>query len=123
MPAPTSRDRWFAAICYLGPAVFLTIVFARPKGAFLAQHARQGFALFFAEIVALIALAVLDATVGVIPLLGFLISLLLHLGVMLTALALSLLGFVRGLAGETWTIPYLDDIAAKVPVEAEAEEG
>lgn len=120
MPTPSSRDRWFACLCYLSAAVLLPIVLARPKSAFLARHCRQGFALFFAEVVALVALGVLDATVGVIPVLGFLVSLLLHLAVVLTALALSVLGFVKALAGEEWSIPYLDEIAAKVPVEADS---
>jgi len=97
----------------------LPIFLAKPKTAFLARHCRQGFALFFAQVVALIALAVLDATIGVIPVLGFIISLLLHLAVVLAALGLSVLGFVKALAGESWDIPYLDDIAVKVPVEAD----
>lgn len=121
MTTISSRDRWYGCLCYLSFGVLIPIVMARPKSEFLAEHCRQGFALCFAEAVALIALAVFDATIGVIPVLGFLISLLLHLVVVVAALGLSVLGFVRALAGETWTIPYLDDIAAKVPVTADPE--
>lgn len=117
----TSSDRWLASICYLSVIVLAPMVLVKRKSSFLARHCRQGFALCFAEIVALIVLAVLDATVGSIPVLGLIISIILHLIVFLAALALSVLGFVRALSGESWSIPFLDDIADRVPVHEAAE--
>jgi len=95
----------------------------RDKSLFLARHCQQGFALFFAQVVALIILFVIDSTIGAIPILGLLISVILHLVVLLVALAISVLGFVKALAGESWAIPYLDDIADKVPVTGSDSQG
>lgn len=111
-----TNDRWLASLCYLSVIVLVPIVFVKDKSDFLARHCRQGFALFFAEVVALLILAVLDATVGHIPVLGLLISIILHLAVSLAALAVSVLGFVRAISGETWHIPFIDEIADRIPV-------
>ena len=115
----TSSDRWLAGLCYLSVVVLVPMVLVKRKSPFLARHCRQGFALCFVEIVALIVLAVLDATIGHIPVLGLLISIVLHLIVFLAALALSVLGFVRALSGEEWQIAIIDDIADRIPVQAD----
>ena len=112
-----TTERWWAAVCYLSAIVVLPSLLVKPKSAFLARHCRQGFALFFSEFVLLIALAVIDGTIGHIPVLGLLISILLHLIVLLVALGVSVLGFVRALSGETWTILFLDDLADRVPIQ------
>ena len=92
-------------------------IFTSNKSAFLARHCRQGFALFFAEVVMLILLAVIDGTVARIPVLGLLISILVHLVFFLVFLSLSVLGFVKALSGEEWQIPVIDDFAHKVPID------
>jgi len=116
MTSMSSQDRWYGCLCYLSILVLVPIIFAREKSTFLAKHCRQGFALLFLQIVSMLVLSVIDMTIGTIPVLGFLISLVLHLIVLLTVLAVAVLGFVRALAGESWTIPHLDEIADKVPI-------
>jgi uncharacterized membrane protein len=118
----SSSDRWWGCICYLSVWVLLPIIAVKSKSEFLARHCRQGFALFVAEVVALMLLTIISNTLGHIPLLGFLISLLLHLALLLAALALSVLGFIKALSGEEWSIPYLDDFADRVPVSAATQE-
>ena len=121
MNASTS-ERWWASVCYLGIFVLAPIFSVKHKTEFLARHCRQGFALLTAVIVMFILLAIIDNTLGNIPILGFLISLILQLVFLLLALALSVIGFVKALSGESWNIPYLDDLAERIPVEAtEAE--
>jgi len=109
------RDRWLGAICYLSVLVFIPI-FTKDKSEFLIKHCRQGFALLFAEVVLLLLLAAIEATIGRIPIIGLLISILLHLAFFIVFLILSVLGFIKALTGEEWRIPVLDDFADKVPI-------
>ncbi len=110
------RDRWLGAICYLSVFVFLPIL-TQPKSDFLARHCRQGFALFFAEMVGLILVWIIQTTLGQIPLLGFLIVIVFWLAFFALFLPLTVLGFVRAMFGETWRIPYLDELSNRVPIE------
>ena len=109
------RDRWLSAICYLSVFVFIPI-FSKNKSDFLAKHCRQGFVLFFAEVVLLLMLAAIEATVGRIPILGLLVSVIMHLAFFLVFLSLSVLGFIKALTGEEFRLPVLDDFADKVPI-------
>ncbi len=109
------RDRWLGAVCYLSVFVFLPIL-SSDKSDFLARHCRQGFALFFAEMVGLILVWVIAGTIGQIPLLGFLIVILVWLIFFVVFLPLTVLGFVRAMFGETWRIPYLDELSDRVPI-------
>jgi uncharacterized membrane protein len=109
------RDRWLGAVCYLSVFVFLPIL-SSDKSEFLARHCRQGFALFFAEIVGLILVWVIQGTLGQIPLLGFILVILVWLAFFALFLPLSVLGFVRAMFGESWRIPYLDELSDRVPI-------
>jgi len=110
------RDRWLGAVCYLSAFVFLPVLLSNPKSDFLARHCRQGFALFFAEMVGLILVWVIQATLGQIPLLGFLLVILLWLAFFAIFLPLTVIGFVRAMFGESWRIPYLDELSDRVPI-------
>lgn len=111
----TVRERWLAAVAYLGPGCLVTM-FARQRTPYLTWHAQQGFALFFLEAAVLILLIILDNTIGRIPILGLVITILIQLAAFVVFLVLSILGFVKALAGETFRIPVLDDYAEKVPL-------
>lgn len=108
------RDRWLAAICYLSFMVLLPML-SPNRSAFLNRHCRQGFALFFTEVVGALFILIIDATIGKIPLLGFLVIIILRLAFFLAILGVSVLGFTRALFGETWRIPYLDELADRIP--------
>lgn len=115
MNEPVVNDRWLGATCYLSFLVVIPIL-SRPRSEFLARHCRQGFALFFVEVVLFLFLWIVDKTVGQIPILGLLVSILLHLAFFLLCLMLSVIGFVKALSGEEWRIPFLDDLADRVPL-------
>jgi uncharacterized membrane protein len=108
------RDRWLAAICYLSFMVLLPMLSAN-RSPFLNRHCRQGFALFFSEVVGALFILIIDATIGKIPLLGFLVVIILRLAFFLAILGVSVLGFTRALFGETWRVPYLDELADRIP--------
>ncbi len=111
----TIRDRWLAAISYLGLLVFIPIL-VPGKSEFLARHCRQGFAILCLELLSLLMVSVIDATIGRIPVLGFVVILLLRLVLFLFFLIISAFGFSKGLFGESWRIPYIDDWAHRVPI-------
>ena len=110
------RDRWLGAVCYLSILVFIPMI-SSDKSAFLARHCRQGFALFFVEIVAILFTWIIGTTLGTIPVLGFLLVMILNLAFFLLFLGLSIMGFVRAMFGDEWNIPYLDELADRVPIE------
>ena len=116
---PSIRDRWLGAISYLSVFVLVAIM-AKDRTRFLARHCRQGFALLFAEIVGVTFIMIIDATLGQLPLLGFILVISLRLIFFLIVLSVSVLGFIKALFGEEWRIPYLDELADRVPVESNA---
>jgi uncharacterized membrane protein len=111
-----ARDRWLGAICYLWVLVFIPIL-TKNKSPFLARHCRQGFALFLVALVAFLFLKIIEATLGMIPILGFLLVLLLNLVFFMVFLGVTIMGFVRAMFGDEWRIPYLDDLADRVPID------
>lgn len=110
------RDRWLGAVSYLSVFVFVAIL-AKDRSRFLARHCRQGFALLFAEIVGVIFILIIDASLGQLPILGFILVIALRLVFFIVVLSVSVLGFTKALFGEEWRIPYLDELADRVPVE------
>ena len=63
-PAPEppleARERWLAAVAYLGPGFLIPIFSGRPRGAFVRWHTQQGFVLFFLEAVLLALVVIFD---------------------------------------------------------------
>ena len=112
----TARERWLSAICYVPLLVFVTM-FAGGRTPFVARHVRQGFAVLLAEVVGWVFIAIIDVTLGLVPLIGFVLVIVLRLVFFLAVLVVSVLGFVKAMFGEAWRIPYLDELAEKVPVE------
>ncbi len=112
----STRDRWLGAICYASVLVIVAIM-AKNRSKFLARHCRQGFALLFAEIVGVAFIMIIDVTLGQLPVLGFILVIALRLVFFLAVLSVSVLGFTKALFGEEWRIPYLDELADRVPVE------
>ncbi len=112
----TSRERWLGAICYV-PLAVVAVIFAAGRTPFVARHCRQGFALLLAEIVGLVFIWIIDGTIGRIPLIGFVVLIVLRLAFFLSVLVISVLGFTKAMFGEDWRIPYLDELADRVPVE------
>jgi len=109
------RDRWLGAVCYLSFFVFLPIL-SSGKSDFLASPMNPDIIIEKPMMVSLILVWVIQATIGQIPLLGFLIVILLWLVFFGVFLSLTVLGFVRAMFGESWRIPYLDELSDRVPI-------
>jgi uncharacterized membrane protein len=118
---PDSVDRWMGAIAYVTVFCFVPYLL-RPDHPHPRFHAKQGILLLFLEIVAGLALWVIEITLGRIPFLGLLILVLARLAVWLPVLGLAVLGFTRALAGETLPLPWIgryDDVVPDPPDLAE----
>ncbi len=116
MSTVTTNDRWLSSVCYLSVFVLVPVFLVKEKSPYLVRHCQQGFAILTVEIILWLVLSIIDSTVGAIPVLGLLISFVLHLAGFIALLAISVIGFVKGLSGEEWSIPFVDDLADKVPV-------
>lgn len=114
------RDRWLGSLCYLSILVLIPMM-ASGKTSFLARHCRQGFALLFAEVVGVAFILIIDGTLGRLPILGFLVVIILRLVFLLAVLVVSVLGFTKAMFGEEWRVPYLEDLADRVPVHAQQQ--
>jgi uncharacterized membrane protein len=111
---PTDAERWYAAVGYLFFLCFLAL-WKSKESRFVRFHARQAFLLFLAECVAFVAIAVVDRTVGRLPFLGFIVVVIAQVIVYLSALFLSVMGFVKALFGERWEMPFFGPYREKVP--------
>ena len=86
------------------------------KSDFLGRHCRQGFTLFFIEVVGFFFIWIIDITLGKLPVLGFLLVIALRLVFFLFVLVTSVLGFTKAIFGESWRLPYMDELAEKMPI-------
>ncbi len=111
---PGDVERWYAAVGYLAFLCFVALWKGR-ESAFVRFHARQAFLLFLSEVVAFLLLAIVDRTVGRLPFLGLLLVVTAQVFVYLTALFLTVMGFVRALFGERWEMPFFGPYREKVP--------
>ena len=89
-------EKVLAALSYVWVLVLVPFVLGHDKP-FVAQHAKQGLALFIFELFLLL--------LGVIPILGWLAALAGWMAVMVAAV----LGIVHALGGKAYEIPILNN--------------
>jgi uncharacterized membrane protein len=106
--------RLLAAVAYL-PALCFVGLLSAPDNRFVGFHARQGFLLFLVEVVAWIAVAIYEGSIGRIPVLGFLVGAVIRFVLGLGFLVVTVYGVIKGASGEMARIPGLGDAVEKVP--------
>lgn len=111
---PSDRSRWIAAIGYIF-FVCLFSLWKAGKDPFIRAHAAQAVLLFIAECAALVAAAILSATIGKIEIVGLIVMAVFELVAALAALILSVAGIVKALFGEDWRMPFLGEFRDRVP--------
>ncbi|UCG51285.1 MAG: hypothetical protein JSW58_13980 [Candidatus Latescibacterota bacterium] len=109
------HERWYAAIGYLFFLCFFSLWKGR-ESRFVRFHSRQAFLLFIAECVCFLAILIVDRTLGRLPFLGLFIVILLQIIFYVSALFLSVTGFVKALFGERWVMPFLGVYGERVPL-------
>ncbi|MBU0769334.1 MAG: hypothetical protein KJ687_09610 [Proteobacteria bacterium] len=93
----------FAVLSYLWILCFIPLLFKK-ENKFALFHAKQGLVLFICEIALWI--------VGIIPVLGWLISIV---GSLICGI-FALIGIIQALMGNEWKMPVLGDYAEKINV-------
>jgi uncharacterized membrane protein len=105
--------------CAYGFVLAIYVVYEarrRPDDDYLRFHARQGFVLFFVEFALLVVSMILNRTLGQIDYLGFVLMITWKLVFGLLAVGASVMGFMYGLSGERWRIPWIGHYAQRVPL-------
>lgn len=106
--------RLLAAVAYL-PALCFVGLMTAPENRYVGFHARQGFLLFLLEVVAWIAVAIFEGSIGRIPVLGFLLGAAIRFSLGFAFLAATVYGVIKGATGEMARIPLLGEGIDKVP--------
>lgn len=99
------ENKVIAAIGYISILCFVPLLMAK-ESKFAQFHAKQGLVLFIVGVIVMI----INAAIGWIPIIGWLIALGLSLGL----IVLSLLGLVKALSGEWYELPLIGDLAKKL---------
>ena len=95
-------------LCFLPPLLLR-------ENKFAMHHARQGFLLFFLEIVLAILVYIVEHSIGLIPILGFLIVVVLKFVAGVAVLLTAVIGIVKAVSGQYWTIPVVGEHGSRVP--------
>ena len=113
--ADIASGRILAAVAYL-PALCFVGLFAAPDNRFVGFHARQGLLLFLSEIVGAVVISLFDASLGAIPVVGFLVGAILKFVLWFGFLGATVYGVIKGANGEAARIPYLGDAIERLPL-------
>lgn len=118
LPATTSTglpSNVAGALAYLlGPITGIAFFVLEKQDRFVRFHAAQSIVVSVAMIIASVALTVFSAILGIIPIIGFLIGLLLSLGFGLASFGLWLLLMFRAFQGAEWEVPMAGEYARKL---------
>ena len=96
------NNKIWAALSYVGILFILPLLVNGGQSRYAKYHANQGFILFLAEAVVIIANAIL----GKIPLLGGILSALLSLAI----LALMIIGILNAVNGKAKQLPLIGNL-------------
>jgi uncharacterized membrane protein len=115
---PSDISRWLAAMAYAFVLAIFVLYEARrrPQDDYLRYHARQGFALFFAEFTLLVVSMIFHYTLGRLEVVGLVLMMTWDLVLGLLAVGVSAMGFMYGLSGERWQMPVIGRYANRVPL-------
>ncbi|MCR5692080.1 MAG: hypothetical protein K6G62_07665 [Eubacterium sp.] len=99
----------FGILAYLG-ILFLVPMLGAKESQYARFHANQGFVLFIAEIIAGIAVGILSAILGLIPVLGGLMAGILTTALSVGSLCLMVIGIINACSGEPKKLPVIGGI-------------
>ncbi len=82
-----------------------------PQKEFVYWHARQGLAFTIAWAVAIFVVFILAIILAFVPVVGWILSCLLYLGLAVAGLGGAIMGWVKAFAGEKWEMPVVCKLA------------
>ena len=107
------------ALSYLlGPLTGIVFFIIDRQRPFVRFHAVQSIGVTIAWVVIAVALMVLSAILGVIPILGFLVGVLLSLGVSIVGFGLWIWLMYQAYSGKTWEVPVLGTHVRRIAADA-----
>lgn len=96
------------ALSYLlGPLTGIAFFLIDRERAFVRFHAVQSIGVTIAWVAIAVALMIVSTVIGVIPVLGFLVSILLNLGLAVVGFGLWIVLMLQAYRGHTWEVPGL----------------
>lgn len=103
---------------FLGPITGVVFFLIDRQRAFVRFHAVQSIALTIAWVVIAVGLMIVSTVLGFIPVLGFLVSILLSLGLSVVGFALWLWLMYQAYQGNTWEVPGLGPHVRRLSAES-----
>jgi uncharacterized membrane protein len=100
------KNKVFGVLAYIG-ILWLVPLLAAKDSPFARYHCNQGLVLFLAAIAAWIATIILDMILIFIPVLGWFLMILLHVGLIVGILALAIVGIVNAANGLCKPLPLI----------------
>ncbi len=105
--ADIEKNKIFAVISYLPPLLFIVPIVAARESKFAMYHCNQGAILTIVAFATWIATFVLGMVLNFIPILGFILSMLIHLGVFICIFGLAILGIMNAANGKLKPLPVI----------------
>jgi uncharacterized membrane protein len=104
--ADVEKNKVFGILAYLG-ILWLVPLLAAKDSPFARYHTNQGLVLFLGAIGAWIATIILDLVLVFIPILGWFLMVVLHIGLILGVLALAIIGIINAANGVCKPLPVI----------------
>ncbi len=104
--ADVEKNKVMGVLAYLG-ILFLVPLLAAKDSPFARYHTNQGLVLFLAAIAGWIAVLILDIVLVWIPVLGWLLMMLLHIGMIVGVLVLAVMGIINAANGVCKPLPLI----------------
>ena len=95
------------------PAIIFLLIDPYRRDAFVRFHSFQSLFLCAASIICWIVMMVLDAVLWHIPVLGWIVSITLHVVIGIGFLVMWLMAMIKAFGGQSWKIPFIGNIAAQ----------
>ncbi len=104
--ADVEKNKVMGVLAYLG-ILFLVPLLAAKDSPFARYHTNQGLVLFLTAIAAWLASFILDMVLVFIPVLGWILMLLIHLGLIIGILVLAVMGIINAVNGVCKPLPVI----------------
>jgi uncharacterized membrane protein len=114
-PATGMADNVAGMLAYITiiPAILFLVMEPYNRSRFVRFHAWQNIFLHVGLIVVWIAWLIVSMVLGVIPILGHLLALLLWIGLVLGVVVVWIVLLIKANAGQMYKLPYIGDLAEK----------
>jgi uncharacterized membrane protein len=106
-PADVEKNKVFAVLSYLPPLLFIVALCTARNSKFAMYHCNQGLVLTLAAIAAAVANMALGMILVFIPVLGWMLMGLLHLGAFVGTVALAIIGLINAANGVCKPLPLI----------------